>query len=228
MERLKSKAYGDAPLNVNETVWQAILDKERVGAKGVRESELELEEGDGLAMTDDMTDEDEEGDWDEDEGEQELENGEEDWGDREFVSDLSGDDSEDGLSDLEEAAVSITFCLSFFVYISDADFFFWCCRVRTQSNSQILRKTRMRMRKITSPSPHRKRKHCLGSEKYHHTHQKPCLAHDQKRRPKVRSFPDIPSTLLTYPPCIEGPRVEVEYEHEMESVPLTKVTLANW
>ena len=25
-----------------------------------------------------------------------------------------------------------------------------------------------------------------------------------------------------------GPRVEVEYEHEMESVPLTKEALANW
>lgn len=25
-----------------------------------------------------------------------------------------------------------------------------------------------------------------------------------------------------------GPRVEVEYEHEMESVPLTKEKLANW
>lgn len=26
----------------------------------------------------------------------------------------------------------------------------------------------------------------------------------------------------------EGPRVEVEYEHEMESVPLSKSALANW
>ena len=29
LERLKSKAYGDAPLNVNEQVWQAVLDQSR-------------------------------------------------------------------------------------------------------------------------------------------------------------------------------------------------------
>lgn len=30
-------------------------------------------------------------------------------------------------------------------------------------------------------------------------------------------------------PClIGGPRVEVEYEHEVETVPFTKETLANW
>src|ERR1700761_427114 len=33
IERLKSKAYGDAPLNVNETVWQTILDREKNGGK---------------------------------------------------------------------------------------------------------------------------------------------------------------------------------------------------
>lgn len=97
LERLKSKAYGDAPLNVNESVWQAILDRERIGAG----KELEAEVEDGLDMVDDETDEDEEGDWDE--NEEELEDAEEDWGDREFVSDLSGEESEDGLSDLEGA-----------------------------------------------------------------------------------------------------------------------------
>jgi hypothetical protein len=39
-----------------------------------------------------------------DETEEELE-GEEEWGEREFVSDLSGDD-DDGLSDLEDVDVS--------------------------------------------------------------------------------------------------------------------------
>jgi protein MAK16 len=29
-------------------------------------------------------------------------------------------------------------------------------------------------------------------------------------------------------PTTEGPRVEVEYEHEMESVPISKSALANW
>ena len=91
IERLKSKAYGDAPLNVNESVWQAVLDRERNGG----EANVEL---DGeLGMLDDETDEE-----DENELEEEMED---EWGDREFVSDVSGDE-DDGLSDLEEAAVS--------------------------------------------------------------------------------------------------------------------------
>ena len=92
IERLKSKAYGDAPLNVNESVWQAVLDRERNGG----EANVEL---DGeLGMLDDETDEE-----DENELEEEMED---EWGDREFVSDVSGDEEDDGLSDLEEAAVS--------------------------------------------------------------------------------------------------------------------------
>lgn len=79
LERLKSKAYGDAPLNVNESVWAAILDKEKARERG---EELEDEE----------TDEEEEI-----EGEMEEE--------REFVSDVS--ESEDDLSDLEHVTVSV-------------------------------------------------------------------------------------------------------------------------
>ncbi|KIP05500.1 hypothetical protein PHLGIDRAFT_74216 [Phlebiopsis gigantea 11061_1 CR5-6] len=78
LERLKSKAYGDAPLNVNEDVWRQVLDREKAGREGV---EIEDEESE--------------------EEEEELEEEEEGWGDREFVSDVSGD--EDGLSDLEDA-----------------------------------------------------------------------------------------------------------------------------
>ncbi|KAH8114606.1 Mak16 protein [Phellopilus nigrolimitatus] len=88
IERLKSKAYGDAPLNVNEEVWQAVLDQSR----GKTDKETAL---DGLGdMEDDETDE-------EDENELEEEMEDEDWGEREFVSDMSGDESGDGLSDLE-------------------------------------------------------------------------------------------------------------------------------
>jgi protein MAK16 len=88
IERLKSKAYGDAPLNVNETVWQAILDQEK--------SHNELEKEVESEMMDDETDE---GELDE-----ELEG---EWGDREFISDASGDE-DDGLSDLESAPVRLT------------------------------------------------------------------------------------------------------------------------
>lgn len=91
IERLKSKAYGDAPLNVNESVWQAILDREK------KEDKEKLGDERELGLEDDETDEEELEDEDEIEDE---------WGDREFVSDVSGD--EDGLSDLEDAAVSLT------------------------------------------------------------------------------------------------------------------------
>ncbi|KAG6856573.1 hypothetical protein H0H87_003073 [Tephrocybe sp. NHM501043] len=87
IERLKSKAYGDAPLNVNESVWQAILDREKNGAA----ADGELADGE-LDMEDDETDEEDEDMLDEEEGE---------WGEREFVSDIS-EDEDDGLSDLED------------------------------------------------------------------------------------------------------------------------------
>ena len=71
---------------MNESVWQAILDKERAREKG---------EEAGVELEDEETDEEEEMEMEE-EGE---------WGEREFVSDISGD--EDGLSDLEEVGVRL-------------------------------------------------------------------------------------------------------------------------
>ena len=90
LERLKSKAYGDAPLNVNEDVWQMVLDREKAGKDGVELEDEESEEEDEEELEDEL--EDEEG-----------------LGDREFVSDVSGD--EDDLSDLEDAFVSIIYLL---------------------------------------------------------------------------------------------------------------------
>jgi len=87
LERLMSKAYGDAPLNVNEAVWQAVLDREKK-ASGSKDVDAEL----------DMVDDESEEDLDEEEYEIEDE--------REFVSDISGE-SDDGLSDLEDAVVSV-------------------------------------------------------------------------------------------------------------------------
>jgi protein MAK16 len=84
LERLKSKAYGDAPLNVNESVWAAILDKEKAREHG---EELEDEETDEELEDEEL------------EGEAEVE----EWGEREFVSDVS--ESEDELSDLEQVTV---------------------------------------------------------------------------------------------------------------------------
>ncbi|KAF9478267.1 Mak16 protein [Pholiota conissans] len=163
IERLKSKAYGDAPLNVNETVWQAILDRERTG------DNLTSKEKEELDLLDDETDEEELEDEMEDE-----------WGDREFVSDISGDeddDDEDDLSDLEEAADGE----------SDED--------GSESGDESVEDD-------TQP------KSSLGKRKAP-TSKKPV-----KQRPEKKTK--------------KGPRVEVEYEHEMESVPISKVALSNW
>ncbi|KAG0143521.1 hypothetical protein CROQUDRAFT_66132 [Cronartium quercuum f. sp. fusiforme G11] len=73
--RLKSRTYGDAPLNVNEQVWRSVLESERT------KEEVELE------LADEETDGDSE---DEYEGEEE----------REFVSDLEESDLDD-LEDFE-------------------------------------------------------------------------------------------------------------------------------
>jgi protein MAK16 len=86
IERLKNKAYGDAPLNVNEEVWAAVLRKE----KGEVE-DLELE--------DELSGE-------ELEGEEELEFVEHE---SDLDEELDSDGYEDGfsgLSDLEAASVS--------------------------------------------------------------------------------------------------------------------------
>ncbi|PAV17291.1 Mak16 [Pyrrhoderma noxium] len=108
IERLKSRAYGDGMLNVNERVWKEVLELARGKGEGVG---VGVGEREGVEMEDDETDEDEE---DEEELEEEMEEEEdgeeedgEEWGDREFVSDLSGDESEDdgGLSDLEDGGM---------------------------------------------------------------------------------------------------------------------------
>ncbi|TEB36467.1 Mak16 protein [Coprinellus micaceus] len=87
IERLKSKSYGDAPLNVNESVWQAILDRE----KGEKERELN---GEDLDLVNDETDEDED----------ELEEEMEEFGDTEFVSDFSDESDDDGEGDSDDSS----------------------------------------------------------------------------------------------------------------------------
>ncbi|OJT09810.1 Protein mak16 [Trametes pubescens] len=161
IERLKSKAYGDAPLNVNEAVWQAVLDREK-GEKG-KGKELELE--------DDETDE-------EDEEDMEEEEEDEGWGEREFVSDVSGD--EDGLSDLEDAL----------------------------SSGEDGEDEEDEDKESDEDEPSGK-KSTLGKRKAPSRTGKP-----PKKGPEKKAR--------------RGPRVEVEYEHEMESVPLTKEALTNW
>ncbi|KAJ7281829.1 Mak16 protein [Mycena rebaudengoi] len=163
IERLKSKAYGDAPLNVNETVWQMILDREKNAGK-----EKDVQNAD-LDMLADETDE---------EDEQELEEEMEDeWGDREFVSDIS-EDEDDGLSDLEDIGDGPS-------EGDDED-----DASDDEDSAKTGSKTALGKRKAAPPSkPSRKRP-------------------DKKTK--------------------KGPRVEVEYENEVESVPLTRAALASW
>ncbi|KZV64416.1 Mak16 protein [Peniophora sp. CONT] len=152
LERLKSKAYGDAPLNVNESVWQAILDKERAKEKGTET---------GVELEDEETDEEEE-----DEIEEEGE-----WGEREFVSDISGD--EDGLSDLEEVGDGGG---------SDED----------EDDEE-------------------------GSDEDEEASRRPPKSSLGKRKP---TFPQRKPK--------RGPRVEVEYEHETETVGARRETIPAW
>lgn len=92
VSRLKSRAYGDMPLNVNEEVWRAVLEGERqqAGEEAEGERERELEE---LGLEADETDEDDE---DDEEGEDEEE--------REFISDLEDSELEDEMEDWPEGA----------------------------------------------------------------------------------------------------------------------------
>lgn len=46
VSRLKSRAYGDAPLNVNEDVWRGVLEAEKARAEGLELEDEESEEED--------------------------------------------------------------------------------------------------------------------------------------------------------------------------------------
>ncbi|KAI9736862.1 MAG: hypothetical protein M1818_005913 [Claussenomyces sp. TS43310] len=81
IERLRSGAYGDQPLNVSETIWKKVLRGLERGGEGMRDEDLD----EGI---------------EEDENEEELEEEEEGVGMVEYVSDL-GEDEED-MGDLED------------------------------------------------------------------------------------------------------------------------------
>ncbi|MCJ1406555.1 hypothetical protein MMC19_000621 [Ptychographa xylographoides] len=83
IDRLRSGAYGDRPLNVEEGIWKKVLKGLERGGEGMRDKDLD----DGVEV--------------EDEGEQEFEMEEEGLGNVEYVSDLEGEE-EDDLGDLEE------------------------------------------------------------------------------------------------------------------------------
>lgn len=186
IERLKSKAYGDAPLNVNESVWQTILDREKSG------KEKERNAGAQLDMEADETD-----------GEEEEEEMEEEWDVEggEFVSDFSGDEDGDldDLSDLEDIVDGGLGAEESGDDQSDDD---------SSSEDQPPSKTVLGKRKPkpTANAPPRKK-----------------LDKPGRSSSFLNSASNDLSLLYT-----GGPRVEVEIEQEMESVPLTRSALANW
>ncbi|MCJ1321003.1 hypothetical protein MMC15_006345 [Xylographa vitiligo] len=81
IDRLRSGAYGDKPLNVEENIWKKVLKGLERGGEGIRDEDLD----DGVEL--------------DDEEEQELEMEEEGLGNVEYVSDIEGDDLEDWLGE---------------------------------------------------------------------------------------------------------------------------------
>lgn len=186
IERLKSKAYGDAPLNVNESVWQTILDREKSGKEKERNAGVQLD------MEADETD-----------GEEEEEEMEEEWDAEggEFVSDFSGDEDDDldDLSDLEDIVDG-----GLGAEESGDD--------QSDDNSSL---------EDQPPS-----KTVLGKRKPKQTAKAPPRKKLDKPGRSSLFLNSASSDLsLLY---TGGPRVEVEIEQEMESVPLTRSALANW
>ena len=90
LDRLKRGAYGDAPLNVNEDVWNTVLENAQARAPNADADELALEE----ELSDEEAEEDIE------EMERNLRDMDEDeYGQREFVSDDEESD-EDSMEDM--------------------------------------------------------------------------------------------------------------------------------
>ena len=90
LDRLKRGAYGDAPLNVNEDVWSTVLENAQSRVPDANGEELALEE----ELSDEEAEEDIEA-MDED-----MRAVDEEYGQREFVSD--DEDSDDEIEDLPE------------------------------------------------------------------------------------------------------------------------------
>ncbi|GAB7350273.1 hypothetical protein MBLNU459_g0916t1 [Dothideomycetes sp. NU459] len=85
VERLRSGAYGDRPLNVDENVWKKVMRGLERGGEGVRDEDLD------------------EGIEEEDENEYEYEReGEEENSDVEYVSDIDEESDDEGMEDLED------------------------------------------------------------------------------------------------------------------------------
>ena len=173
--RLKSRAYGDQPLNVNEDVWQAVLNREKEV-----EAEKELEE---LGMeSDDETDSEQEG---------EYEDGDEEG---QFVSDFDESDVED----MEEydGEVRCEVSVHSFLASRGTDVKNLASHSLDRRKSSLRKETRriqMKRKKLEIPklmSQHRREANArLGKNRKQTQRVKGKLLHQRRNREEVRPIP---------------------------------------
>jgi hypothetical protein len=165
LARLKSKAYGDMPLNVNEDVWAAVLERDRLGEEG---EELE-----------DEGEEEEEVEYDEDEDE-ELEQSEEERGFVEDDSEIEESDDEDDMEDYSGEEVSRDHCpaLRFSSILLTLP--------STRSSTGRRNSTRMRTARVprpTRPTRPRPRRSPSGPRRHRRQVRRPGRRRRQRRTP---------------------------------------------
>ena len=131
LERLKRGAYGDAPLNVNEDVWNAVLENAQARVPDAESNALELEE--------ELSDEEAEEDIDAMDAEMRAINeGDDEYGQREFISD-DEDESEDDLEDMDSVRGNSQFLTRFSLMIRKAV---------TMTRMKKMKKMEMQVKKV--------------------------------------------------------------------------------
>ena len=131
LERLKRGAYGDAPLNVNEDVWNAVLENAQARVPDAESNALELEE--------ELSDEEAEEDIDAMDAEMRAINEDDDeYGQREFISD-DEDESEDDLEDMDSVRGNSQFLTHFSLMIRKAV---------TMTRMKKMKKMEMQVKKV--------------------------------------------------------------------------------
>ena len=143
LERLKRGAYGDAPLNVNEDVWNAVLENAQARVPDAESNALELEE--------ELSDEEAEEDIDAMDAEMRAINEDDDeYGQREFISD-DEDESEDDLEDMDSVRGNSQFLTHFSLMIRKA---VMMTRMKKMMEMQVKKVRRGNLASVRSRSVH--------------------------------------------------------------------------
>ena len=143
LERLKRGAYGDAPLNVNEDVWNAVLENAQARVPDAESNALELEE--------ELSDEEAEEDIDAMDAEMRAINeGDDEYGQREFISD-DEDESEDDLEDMDSVRGNSQFLTHFSLMIRKA---VMMTRMKKMMEMQVKKVRRGNLASVRSRSVH--------------------------------------------------------------------------